>query len=108
MIEGLNQSYYFTSTDDLRRLLPNEGDIIFEGRFGNTIRIGSDIKNENQDSPNIILNLGQTIEGDTKVPITEKIDTDGSSIYLTTNQTLEFTPAQNHNYHRFLMREKIF
>jgi hypothetical protein len=90
---GTESGYYFTRADDARRLLPNEGDIIFEGRFGNTIRIGSDIKNENQDSPNIILNAGQTIEGDTKVPITEKIDTDGSSIYLTTNQTLEFTPG---------------
>ena len=84
----------------MKRLLPNEGDIIFEGRFGNTIRIGSDIKNENQDSPNIILNVGQTIEGDTKVPITEKIDTDGSSIYLTTNQTLEFTIiVESQSYH---------
>ena len=90
---GTESGYYFTRADDARRLLPNEGDIIFEGRFGNTIRIGSDIKNENQDSPNIILNAGQTIEGDTKVPIVEKIDTDGSSIYLTTNQTLEFTPG---------------
>ena len=65
---GTESGYYFTRADDARRLLPNEGDIIFEGRFGNTIRIGSDIKNENQDSPNIILNAGQTIEGDTKVP----------------------------------------
>jgi len=90
---GTESGYYFKRGEDARRLLPNEGDIIFEGRFGNTIRIGSDIKNENQNSPNIILNAGQTIEGDTKVPITEKIDTDGSSIYLTTNQTLEFTPG---------------
>jgi len=90
---GTDTGYYFTRTDDARRLLPNEGDIIFEGRFGNTIRIGSDIRNENSDSPNIILNAGQTIEGDTKTPIEEKIDTDGSSIYLTTNQTLEFTPG---------------
>tara|TARA_Y100001972_G_scaffold38402_1_gene47191 strand:+ start:3316 stop:4440 length:1125 start_codon:yes stop_codon:yes gene_type:complete len=90
---GTETGYYFTRADDARRLLPNEGDIIFEGRFGNTIRIGSDIRNENADSPNIILNAGQTIEGDTKTPIEEKIDTDGSSIYLTTNQTLEFTPG---------------
>ena len=90
-----NVGYYLDDgrNKDARKILPNEGDIILEGRFGNSIRIGSDIKNENQDSPNIILNAGQTIEGDTKVPITEKIDTDGSSIYLTTNQTLEFTPA---------------
>ena len=91
--KGVELGYYLKKSDDARRILPHEGDVILEGRFGNSIRIGSDIKNENSDSPNIILNAGQTIEGDTKVPITEKIDTDGSSIYLTTNQTLEFTPG---------------
>ena len=57
---GTESGYYFTRADDARRLLPNEGDIIFEGRFGNTIRIGSDIKNENTESTNIILNVGQS------------------------------------------------
>ena len=90
-----NVGYYLDDgrNKDARKILPNEGDIILEGRFGNSIRIGSDLKNGNTESPNIILNVGQTIEGDTKVPIQEKIDTDGSSIYLTTNQTLEFTPG---------------
>ena len=90
-----NVGYYLDDgrNKDARKILPNEGDIILEGRFGNSIRIGSDLKNGNTESPNIILNVGQTIEGDTKVPIEEKIDTDGSSIYLTTNQTLEFTPG---------------
>ena len=90
-----NVGYYLDDgrNKDARKILPNEGDIILEGRFGNSIRIGSDLKNGNTESPNIILNVGQTIEGDIKVPIQEKIDTDGSSIYLTTNQTLEFTPA---------------
>ena len=85
--------YYLKKAEDARKLLPHEGDVIIEGRHGNTIRIGSDIKKENLDSPNIILNVGQTIEGDTKVPVEEKIDTDGSSVYLTTNQKLEFTPG---------------
>ena len=91
--KGVELGYYLKRTEDARRLLPNEGDVIIEGRFGNTIRIGSDIKNENEDSPNIILNAGQTIDGDTKVPVEEKIDTDGSSMYLTTNQELSFTPG---------------
>ena len=92
---GTSTGYYFESLVDSRRLLPNEGDIIFEGRFGNTIRIGSDIKNENTESPNIILNVGQSKDEfpNPKQPIEEKIDTDGSSVYLTTNQTLEFTPG---------------
>ena len=85
--------YYLKKTKDSRKLLPHEGDVIFEGRHGNTIRIGSDIKNENEDSPNIILNVGQSKDEfpEPKQPVEEKIDTDGSSIYLTTNQKLEFT-----------------
>ena len=78
--KGVELGYYLKKSDDARKILPHEGDVILEGRFGNSIRIGSDIKNENSDSPNIILNAGQTIEGDTKVPIEEKIDTDGSSV----------------------------
>ena len=39
----------------------------------------------------MIISVGHTIEGDTKVPIEEKIDTDGSSIYMTTNQELKPT-----------------
>jgi len=87
--------YYLKKTKDSRKLLPHEGDVIFEGRHGNTIRIGSDIKNENEDSPNIILNVGQSKDEfpEPKQPVEEKIDTDGSSIYLTTNQKLEFTPG---------------
>ena len=88
---GIETGHYFKRTDDARRLLPNEGDVIIEGRFGNSIRIGSDIRNENEDSPNMIISVGHTIEGDTKVPIEEKIDTDGSSIYMTTNQELKPT-----------------
>ena len=88
---GIETGHYFKKIDDARKLLPNEGDVIIEGRFGNSIRIGSDIRNENEESPNMIFSVGHTIEGDTKVPIEEKIDTDGSSAYLTTNQELTFT-----------------
>ena len=89
--KGIETGHYFKKLDDARKLLPNEGDVIIEGRFGNSIRIGSDIKNENEESPNMIFSVGHTIEGDTKVPIEEKIDTDSSSVYLTSNQELNFT-----------------
>ena len=92
---GVKLGYYLEPTQDVRRLLPQEGDVIIEGRFGNTIRIGSDIKNDNQDSPNIILNAGQSTDDfpNPKQPIEERIDTDGSSVYITTNQPLTFTPG---------------
>ena len=92
---GVKLGYYLEPTQDVRRLLPQEGDVLIEGRFGNTIRIGSDIKNDNQDSPNIILNAGQSKDDfpNPKQPIEERIDTDGSSVYITTNQPLTFTPG---------------
>ncbi len=88
---GIETGHYFKKIDDARKLLPNEGDVTIEGRFGNSIRIGSDIKNENKNSPNVIISVGHTIEGDSKVPIEEKIDTDASSIYMVTNQELKPT-----------------
>ena len=92
---GTKLGYYLEPTQDVRRLLPQEGDVLIEGRFGNTIRIGSDIKNENADSPNIILNAGQSKDDfpNPKQPVEERIDTDGSSVYITTNQPLTFTPG---------------
>lgn len=93
--DGTEVGYYLKRAKDARKLLPHEGDVILEGRHGNTIRIGSDIKNENEDSPNIILNVGQSKDEfpNEKQPVEERIDTDGSSVYLTTNQKLEFTPG---------------
>ena len=93
--DGTEIGYYLQRAKDARKLLPHEGDIIIEGRHGNSIRIGSDIKKENPDSPNIILNVGQSKDEfpEPKQPVEEKIDTDGSSVYLTTNQKLEFTPG---------------
>jgi len=93
--KGVELGYYLKKVEDSRKLLPHEGDVIIEGRHGNSIRIGSDIKKENLDSPNIILNVGQSKDEfpEPKQPVEEKIDTDGSSVYLTTNQKLEFTPG---------------
>ena len=96
-----------------RRLRPNEGDLIIEGRYQNSIRLGSDQKEEEfTESPNIILSVGHLMNGDSdgeqkydpqkenpyedgkrEKAIYEDIDKDGSSIYLTTNEELKFTPA---------------
>ena len=37
---------YFQDNPYIKPLLPYEGDIIFEGRFGNSIRFGSTVNNE--------------------------------------------------------------
>ena len=57
---GTKLGYYLEPTQDVRRLLPQEGDVLIEGRFGNTIRIGSDIKNENaKEVYNILVKSGK-------------------------------------------------
>ena len=96
---SLNISFgdYFQEKDFIKPLRPFEGDNILEGRFGNTIRLGSTSKplnpwsqnGENSD-PIIIIRNGQynNINDDTFNPNIEDINNDDSSIYLTSNQNV--------------------
>ena len=99
---------YFQEQVNIKPLLPYEGDMILEGRFGNSIRFGSTnispkISNPNawSDSGNTgdpitIIRNGQSSNLDEKgwLPTTERINEDASSIYLTSNQRLQnFTQA---------------
>ena len=87
----------FQEKDFINPLLPFEGDNILEGRFGNTIRLGSTSKplnpwsqnGENSD-PIIIIRNGQynNINDTTFNPNIEDINNDDSSIYLTSNQNI--------------------
>lgn len=97
---------------DVHPLLPYEGDIIYEGRFGNSIRLGSTVTNawiknpwsyegKNGD-PIFILRNGQPnnpntvgLQDDPWVPIIENINDDKSSIYLTSTQRIHLQPASN-------------
>lgn len=90
----------------IRQLEAEEGDIIFNGRFGQSIRFGSNItekvKGDNivdpdtgkLNSPNIIIRAGQGEEPtiDYK-PVKEDINKDGSSMWMTTNQVIPLVPA---------------
>jgi hypothetical protein len=89
-------------------LLPYEGDIIYEGRFSNSIRLGSTVTNAKLSNtwsktgtngdPIIIIRNGQGTKGvdktsDPWVPTVEDINQDKSSIYITSTQQLELFPA---------------
>lgn len=87
-------------------LLPYEGDIIYEGRWGNSIRFGSTVNNsytENEwskdgenGSPITIIRNGQTeYDADPWIPQLEDINRDMSDIWLTSTQKLPITPASN-------------
>lgn len=83
-------------------LLPFTGDNIYEGRFGNSIRLGSTIKTKNilyqnnwsefgkNGNPITILRNGQSPDSSDEgwLPVIENINKDLSSIYLTSNQKI--------------------
>jgi hypothetical protein len=86
----------FKERSNIHPLLPFEGDVIHEGRWGNSIRLGSTVSGtpnawsstgEDGDPITIIRNGqgNQTKEG--WMPITEST-TDDSSIYLTSTQNI--------------------
>jgi hypothetical protein len=90
----------------IHSLVPYEGDMIYEGRWGNSIRFGSTIKTkapavfglnnwsqgpgESGDPITIIRNGQPSNENKTAgyLPIVENINNDLSSIYLTSTQTI--------------------
>tara|TARA_R100001224_G_C4018444_1_gene148511 strand:+ start:334 stop:1569 length:1236 start_codon:yes stop_codon:yes gene_type:complete len=84
---------------DIRNLQPYEGDVIYEGRWGQSFRFGSTVANSvipnpwssagEDGDPIMILKNGQH-EEDTQpwIPQVEDINTDASSIYLTSTQLI--------------------
>jgi hypothetical protein len=101
----LNLGDTFKERGNIHPLLPFEGDIIEEGRWGNSIRFSSTIKTKLSPSiglndwsqgpstsgdPITIIRNGQSVKANNEgwVPITEDINNDLTSIYLTSTQTI--------------------
>ena len=91
----------FKEKSDIRNLLPEEGDIIIEGRWGQSIRFSSTTTQKLPNnswssqgelgSPITIIRNGQSKEKNTSapwVPIYEDINKDGSSIYMSSGQDI--------------------
>jgi hypothetical protein len=87
----------FVEKGNIHPLLPFEGDKIIEGRWGNSVRLGSTVKNApntwsstgtNGDPITIIRNGqgNQTEEG--WIPTVEDINNDDTSIYFTSTQKI--------------------
>jgi len=86
----------------IRQLKAEEGDITFNGRFGNSIRLGSNVKEiltddgieENtgkENSPNVIIRAGQGVEEQLlNKPVKEDVNKDSSSLWMTTDQVVPF------------------
>ena len=99
---------YFKERQDINPLKPFEGDFILEGRFSNTIRLGSTggtspwSSTGEQGSPIMILRNGQgSSYSNAWELITEDINTDASSIYLTSNQKIGIIPSSVNDYYSY-------
>ena len=70
------------------------GDNLIEGRWGNSLRLGSSIQN-NTNYPILKIRNGQPLDASEEgwVPIEEDINKDKSSIYLTDNQKINIEAA---------------
>ena len=95
----------------IRQIDVEEGDIAFNGRFGNSIKLGSNVKkvkkttkttwNGNSrittltgkvNSPNLIMRVGQGVKETVDYkPVKEDIDLDGASLWMTTDQLVPLT-----------------
>ena len=94
----------FVENSYIRTLAPYPGDVLIEGRYGNSLRFSSTskfgLKNnwsnyQAFNAPITILRNGQKIDfrQDPWVNISEDINTDFSSIYLTSNQQIQLIPS---------------
>lgn len=84
----------FTEQINTHPLLVFAGDNLIEGRWGNSLRLGSIIEGENNHPITIIRNGQPTNTSDEGwVPIKENINEDISSIYLNETQSLDLEAA---------------
>jgi hypothetical protein len=97
----------FVEKSNIHPLMPFMGDIIYEGRYGNSLRFGSTSKSQskyknnwseggNNGDPITILRNGQPTNSTDEgwIPTTENINNDLASIYLTSNQKIPFNLSQ--------------
>ena len=108
----LNLGNTFVERSNIHPLLPFEGDIIYEGRWGNSIRLGSTVTTKppivkplnnwstsgSSGDPIIILRNGQGSSfSEGWLPVVEDINNNDSSIYLASTQNIPLS-ASNTSY----------
>lgn len=89
----------FQEAADINPMRPFEGDIIVEGRQGQSLRFSTGIPNKTpwvgeQGKPITILSNGQVTTDEGFTTITEDVNEDFSSVYLTSNQKIQLEPTQ--------------
>jgi hypothetical protein len=87
----------------VRRVRPNEGDIIIQGRFGNSVRFGSNLFSNPTArtlQPNLLLTVGQALDKKTSTRdnqihslVVEDINNDKSCIWMVSDEKVVLKPA---------------
>jgi hypothetical protein len=103
-VDDIDLGQTFDEQSNIRNLQPYEGDIIFEGRWGQSLRFSSTVTGSNNtwssvgpnSKPITILRNGQYNDGkEAWIPIIEDINQDSGSIYLTSNQKIPLKTSSN-------------
>jgi hypothetical protein len=98
---------YFEEKSNIFPLYPFEGDIIYEGRWGQSLRFGSTYKEKNPWSkignngdPILIIRNGQNpeLQGPAQKTTVEDINKDLSSIYTTSTQKIPIEVSSKNDY----------
>jgi hypothetical protein len=109
-----NIDQYFPERLDVFPIQPYSGDLIIEGRWGQSIRFGSTIEEERNypvkptwkkgladtGNPILIISNGTNPDSNKKKYnefILEDIDSDDSTLWFTSGQYVKFTPASTYN-----------
>ena len=99
-----NPGRTFIENADIRRLIPFEGDRIYQGRKGNGIRFGSTVKSQSNinewssvgndgDPITIIVNGYITTDPSSLTPNVEEINKELSSVWMTSTQKIPLQPG---------------
>lgn len=107
---------YFEEKSNIYPLYPFEGDIIYEGRWGQSIRFGSTFPNLNTWStvgqagdPILIVRNGQNPElsGPAQSTTEEDINRDLSSIYFTSTQKIPIEVSSQNDYLSYVNNKPV-
>jgi hypothetical protein len=102
----------FKEKINIKNIQPYEGDVVYEGRWGQSFRLGSTVTNSpipnpwsrvgNNGDPLLILRTGQYADGkDPWIPQVEDINKDISSIYATSTQNIPIqVSSKNYNSYK--------
>jgi hypothetical protein len=90
--EDVSLGKIFKSNIEIKPLQPLEGDIIYSGRFGQSIRFGS---NQESGLPTLKMKVGQPedVSGVPLEPIEENINDDPSSLWIVNDENVPFIPS---------------